>query len=104
MLFFSKNAGRFSYSKVLINAVAVSCLCLVGCKKGDTTSMAVKPSDMFVTNPRERCLDRAAQLGELNAEQRVALCEKATSSAPVDCFKKKKTPNLSIQEAIAQCK
>ncbi len=65
--------------------------------------MATKPSELFSTNARQRCLDRAGALPISTAQQSV-LCEGAASSAPVDCFKKKAQQGTSADLSVSQCK
>lgn len=77
-----------------------------GCRRVDTsnsTGMATKPSDLFSTDSKKRCYDRAGQLA-LSSSQQTTLCERATSSAPVDCFKKKTGQGVSADAAISQCR
>jgi hypothetical protein len=76
------------------------------CRKVDSSqsnSMATKPSELFSTNARQRCLDRASALPITSAQQST-LCEGAASSAPVDCFKKKLQQGVSPDLSVSQCK
>lgn len=86
--------------------LAVGCAVLAtaaaACRKVDS-SRATKPSELFSTNAQERCLDRAGLL-PLSATLRTKLCEGATSSAPVDCFKKKTQQGNSADVSVAQCR
>ncbi|NBX18257.1 MAG: hypothetical protein EBR09_12915 [Proteobacteria bacterium] len=77
-----------------------------GCRKVDSASsntLATKPSELFSTNSKKRCTDRAAQLSITSAQLNI-LCERATSSAPVDCFKKKTSQGIAADTAILQCR
>lgn len=81
-------------------------LMILGCRRVDSSSsstMATKPSELFSTDAKKRCLERASQLS-LTSVQQSALCEIASSSAPVDCFKKKSAQGGSPDGIITSCK
>ncbi|MBM3381338.1 MAG: hypothetical protein FJY29_02745 [Betaproteobacteria bacterium] len=91
---------------VLVVGFAVLTTAASACRKVDSSqsnSMATKPSELFSTNARQRCLDRAASLPINNAQQST-LCEGAASSAPVDCFKKKTQQGVSADLSVVQCR
>jgi len=86
--------------------MAAAFLATVACRRVDSSesaSMATKPVELFSTDAKKRCLERAAQLS-LNQIQQSTLCEGATSSAPVDCFKKKTQHGGSPESIIGHCK
>jgi hypothetical protein len=90
----------------LAGLMAAALLAAVGCRRVDSSesaSMATKPVELFSTDAKKRCLERAAQLS-LNQGQQSTLCEGATSSAPVDCFRKKTQNGGSPESIIGQCK
>ncbi|MEY3902757.1 MAG: hypothetical protein RL189_2063 [Pseudomonadota bacterium] len=79
---------------------------IAGCRKVDTsksTGMATKPSELFSTDSKKRCVDRAAQL-TINQALQDKLCERATSSAPVDCYKRKTSQGVVSEAAVMQCR
>ncbi|MFZ9519984.1 MAG: hypothetical protein ACO3A4_05850 [Silvanigrellaceae bacterium] len=78
------------------------------CRRVDTSvssGLATKPKEMFEEKDAKiRCLDRAKQL-RLSDDQRSKLCSLATSSFPVDCFKRKtEKEGVATDTAIFQCR
>ena len=93
------------FGQMIVLALAALGLAATSCRKVDTqsaTPLAIKPSELFSTNAQKRCLDRASQLS-ISATQQAALCGKASSSAPVDCFKKKTSTGSNVDATISAC-
>lgn len=91
--------------QLLVSMLGTLALATSACRKVDSQSsntLATKPSELFSTNAEKRCLDRASQLSISKAQQ-AALCKSASSSAPVDCFKKKSPQNSAVAQAISEC-
>lgn len=98
------SAGKMAFGI----ATTVASLLLMSCRRVDSSessSMATKPSELFSTDAKRRCQERAAQLN-LSAAQQASLCEVASSSAPVDCFRKKmsQVQGVSADTLISQCR
>ncbi|MEN9825782.1 MAG: hypothetical protein RI953_1527 [Pseudomonadota bacterium] len=81
---------------------------LAACRRVDTSvssGLATKPKEMFEEkDAKSRCLERSKQL-RLSDDQRSKLCSLATSSFPVDCFKRKtEKEGVASDTAIFQCR
>ncbi|NBO37440.1 hypothetical protein EBU99_02525 [bacterium] len=91
---------------VPLNIVMLTLAAIAGCRRVDSaesSAMATKPSELFSTDAKKRCNERANQL-PLNSAQQSSLCDGASSSAPVDCFKRKTAQGASPDSAVAQCR
>lgn len=90
---------------MLIGLMPAIALAILACRRVDSSNstIATKPSELFSTDAKKRCLERAGQLS-LNGSQQAALCEGASSSAPVDCFKRKSQQGGSPESIIGSCK
>ncbi|NBW80618.1 hypothetical protein EBR21_02585 [bacterium] len=81
---------------------------VAACRRVDTSmssGLATNPKEMFAEKDgKSRCLERSKQL-RLSDDQRAKLCSLATSSFPVDCFKRKsEKEGVATDTAIFQCR
>ena len=77
-----------------------------GCRRPDTDiaqDLAQRPAEFENINVHGACVARAANFVS-SPQLQASLCSNATSTEPVDCFKKAKKENLDDAAAVEKCK
>ena len=103
-----KNTGFVSCLKSVVAFAALISVASMntGCRRPDTDltqELAGKPADYSNLNVHGSCVARAP--GFLQSPQlQASLCANASSTEPVDCFKKAKKENLDDAAAVEKCK
>ena len=103
-----KNTGFVSCLNIVVAFAAFVSLASMstGCRRPDTDltqELAGRPADYSNLNVHGACVSRASGFLQ-NQQLQASLCANASSTEPVDCFKKAKKENLDDAAAVEKCK